>query len=76
MFELDIQIPTAFHTFTKANAKDLGTGARGLKKEFNCFKILKGLKKEFCYNGTIKNVSTFLVQAGIVKKESIKVHGF
>ncbi|KAH8494540.1 hypothetical protein Peur_060745 [Populus x canadensis] len=23
-----------------------------------------------------KNVSTFLVQAGIVKKESIKIHGF
>ncbi|CAI9755004.1 unnamed protein product [Fraxinus pennsylvanica] len=67
------------------------TTEQGLKKEFSYNKILKALKKEFCCHGTEdpelgqviqlqgdqrKNVSSFLVQAGIVKKEHIKIHGF
>ncbi|KAL5714444.1 Protein translation factor SUI1 [Ranunculus cassubicifolius] len=62
------------------NGRKSLTTVQGLKKEFNYNKILKDLKKEFCCNGTVgdqrKNVSTFLVTAGIVKKEHIKIHGF
>nr|DAD46835.1 TPA_asm: hypothetical protein HUJ06_016772 [Nelumbo nucifera] len=99
MSKLDIQIPIVFHPFTEANAEDLGKEyvhghiqqrngrkiltVQGLKKEFSYFKILKDLKKEFCYNGTIvqdpklgQNVLTFLIQAIIVKKEHINIHGF
>ncbi|KAL5054360.1 hypothetical protein RYX36_035042, partial [Vicia faba] len=69
------------------NGRKSLTTVQGLKKEFSYSKILKDLKKEFCCNGTVvedpelgqgdqrKNVSTFLVQAGIVKKENIKLHG-
>ncbi|XP_042513879.1 protein translation factor SUI1 homolog [Macadamia integrifolia] len=76
------------------NGKKSLTTVQGLKQEYNCEKILKDLKKEFCCNGTVvsdqklggkviqlqgdqrKNVSNFLIKAGIAKKEQIKIHGF
>nr|DAD28061.1 TPA_asm: hypothetical protein HUJ06_029529 [Nelumbo nucifera] len=80
MSEHDIQIPIAFHPFTEANVEDSGIGAKsmciaGLREEFNYFKIVKDLKKEFCCNGTIVQ-DPKLGQAEIVKKEHIKIHGF
>ncbi|RRT85664.1 hypothetical protein B296_00008645 [Ensete ventricosum] len=74
------------------NGRKSLTTVQGLKKEFSYNKILKDLKKEFCCNGTVVQdpelgqrsgggrwIQLFLicvVQAGIVKKEHIKIHGF
>ncbi|PPS18976.1 hypothetical protein GOBAR_AA01622 [Gossypium barbadense] len=87
MSDLDIQIPTAFDPFADANAEDSGAGTKyynkilkDLKKEFCC----NGTVVQDPELGQViqlqgdqrKNVSTFLVQAGIVKKDNIKIHGF
>ncbi|PKI37956.1 hypothetical protein CRG98_041669 [Punica granatum] len=68
------------------NGRKSLTTVQGLKKEFSYSKILKDLKKEFFFScGCVviqlqgdqrKNVSTFLIQAAIMKKEHIKIHGF
>ncbi|KAJ1285785.1 hypothetical protein BS78_03G303700 [Paspalum vaginatum] len=65
---------------------------RNGSKKCSYNKILKDLKKEFCcmvlwsdpelgqviqlQGDQRKNVATFLVQAGVTKKGSIKIHGF
>jgi len=68
------------------NGRKSLTTVQGLKKEFSYNKILRDLStvvqdpelgKVIQLQGDQrKNVSTFLVQAGIVKKENIKIHGF
>ncbi|XP_010272070.1 PREDICTED: protein translation factor SUI1 homolog [Nelumbo nucifera] len=74
------------------NGRKSLTTVQGLTKEFSYTKILKDLKELCCNGTVVqdpelgqvvqlqgdqrKNVSTFLVQAGIVKKEHIKIHGF
>ncbi|KAL5713772.1 hypothetical protein ACHQM5_015820 [Ranunculus cassubicifolius] len=79
MSELDVQIPTTFDPFAEANAEDSGAGSskdyvhvriqqRNGRKSDNSVIQLQGDQR--------KNVSTFLVTAGIVKKEHIKIHGF
>ncbi|KAL4292850.1 hypothetical protein AHAS_Ahas18G0069300 [Arachis hypogaea] len=57
------------------NGRKSLTTVQGLKKEFSYSKILKDLKKEFCCNGTVVQ-DPELGQAGIVKKDNIKIHGF
>ncbi|TYG47404.1 hypothetical protein ES288_D11G336000v1 [Gossypium darwinii] len=73
------------------NGRKSLTTVQGLKKEFSYNKILKDLKEFCCNGTVVqdpelgqviqlqgdqrKNVSTFLVQAGIVK-DNIKIHGF
>ncbi|XP_012434405.1 protein translation factor SUI1 homolog 2 [Gossypium raimondii] len=73
------------------NGRKSLTTVQGLKKEFSYNKILKDLKEFCCNGTVVQdpelgqviqlqgdqrnNVSTFLVQAGIVK-DNIKIHGF
>lgn len=68
------------------NGKKSMTTVQGLKEELSLEKILKDLKKELqneelgkviqLQGNQRKNVSNFLVKAGIAKKEEIKMHGF
>ncbi|KAL6544478.1 hypothetical protein OROMI_023340 [Orobanche minor] len=74
------------------NGKKSLTTVQGLSKEFSRERILKDLKKKYCCNGNVvndknspviqlqgdqrKNVSDFLIGAGLVKKDQIKIHGF
>ncbi|KAE9468045.1 hypothetical protein C3L33_00032, partial [Rhododendron williamsianum] len=58
------------------NGKKSLTTVQGLKKEFS-FEKDKELGKVIQLQGDQrKNVSNFLVQAGIAKKDQIKIHGF
>ncbi|KAH7836082.1 hypothetical protein Vadar_032522 [Vaccinium darrowii] len=74
------------------NGKKSLTTVQGLKEELSLEKILKDLKEFCCNGnvgqneelGKViqlqgdqrKNVSNFLVKAGLAKKEEIKMHGF
>ncbi|KAL0363254.1 UNVERIFIED_CONTAM: Tyrosyl-DNA phosphodiesterase 1 [Sesamum calycinum] len=80
MSDFDVQIPSPFDPFAEAKAEDSGAGA----KEYVHIRVQQRNVVQDPELGQViqlqgdqrKNVSTFLVQAGIVKKEHIKIHGF
>ncbi|RVW25512.1 Protein translation factor SUI1-like [Vitis vinifera] len=47
------QKSTSMVRIQQRNGRKSLTTVQGLKKEFSYNKILKGLKKEFCCNGTV-----------------------
>ncbi|KAE8725489.1 Protein translation factor SUI1-like protein [Hibiscus syriacus] len=74
------------------NGKKSLTTVQGLRHDLSYEKILKSLKDFCCNGNVVKdkelgkiiqlqgdqrkNVSQFLVNSGIVKKDQIKIHGF
>ncbi|KAH7844545.1 hypothetical protein Vadar_029184 [Vaccinium darrowii] len=70
MSELDVQISSAFDPFAEANAEDSSAGTKEYVHDPELGQVIQ------LQGDQRKNVSTFLVQACIVKKENIKIHGF
>ncbi|CAF1760486.1 BnaC09g31430D [Brassica napus] len=68
MVELDIQVPLAYDPFAEAQDTD----APGTKEYIHVRIQQRNGKKSL----TTVQVSHFLVQTGIAKKDQIKIHGF
>ncbi|KAG5538120.1 hypothetical protein RHGRI_025263 [Rhododendron griersonianum] len=88
MVDLDVQIPTKFDPFAEADDDSVEkayihiriqqrNGKKSLTTVQGTVVQDKELGKVIQLQGDQrKNVSNFLVQAGIAKKDQIKIHGF